>query len=69
MIIDQVNKSFNPYTYELTEDDFDIVTPNTYGIYSEDWRQEKALRYQTYKNAKKKAEKRDSGSAAVSDDE
>ena len=73
MIIDQINKSFNPYTYELTEDDFDIVTPNTYGIYSEDWRQEKALRYQTYKNAKekaeKKAEKRDSGSAAVSDDE
>ena len=73
MIIDQINKSFNPYTYELTEDDFDIVTPNTYGIYSEDWRQEKALRYQTYKNekkkAEKKAEKRDSGSAAVSDDE
>lgn len=73
MIIDQINKSFNPYTYKLTEDDFDIVTPNTYGIYSEDWRQEKALRYQTYKNekkkAEKKAEKRDSGSAAVSDDE
>ncbi len=73
MIIDQINKSFNPYTYELTEDNFDIVTPNTYGIYSEDWRQEKALRYQTYKNEKEKAEekneKRDSGSAAVSDDE
>ncbi len=73
MIIDQINKSFNPYTYKLTEDDFDIVTPNTYGIYSEDWREEKALRYQTYKNekkkAEKKAEKRDSGSAAVSDDE
>ena len=69
MIIDQINKSFNPYTYKLTEDDFDIVTPKTYGIYSEDWRQEKALRYQTYKNEKKKSAKQGSGSASMSDDE
>ena len=69
MIIDQINKSFNPYTYKLTEDDFDIVTPKTYGIYSEDWRQEKALRYQTYKNEKKKSAKQGSGSASVADDE
>lgn len=69
MIIDQINKSFNPYTYKLTEDDFDIVTPKTYGIYSEDWRQERQLRYQTYKNEKKKSAKQGSGSASVADDE
>lgn len=69
MIIDQINKSFNPYTDKLTEDDFDIVTPKTYGIYSEDWRQEKALRYQTYKNEKKKSAKQGSGSASMADDE
>lgn len=50
MVIDQINESFNPYTHDLTEDDFDIITPDDLGIYSASWEEEKAVRYAEYKN-------------------
>lgn len=49
MVIDQINETFNPYIRSLTEEDFSIVTPDTYGIYSESWRNERAVRYAGYK--------------------
>lgn len=48
MVIDQINESFNPYTRALSEDDFSIVTPDTYGIYSESWISERQVRYAGY---------------------
>lgn len=51
MVIDQINETFNPYTYDLTESDFSIVTPDTYGIYSESWRNERAIRYSSYEKS------------------
>ncbi|MGM9616016.1 LCP family protein [Butyricicoccus sp.] len=51
MVIDQINETFNPYTRTLTEEDFSIVTPDTYGIYSESWRNERAVRYAGYKKS------------------
>ncbi|MDD6611422.1 MAG: LCP family protein [Clostridiales bacterium] len=51
MVIDQINETFNPYIRSLTEEDFSIVTPDTYGIYSESWRNERAVRYAGYKKS------------------
>lgn len=51
MVIDQINETFNPYTDDLTESDFSIVTPGTYGIYSESWRNEREIRYAGYKKS------------------
>lgn len=48
MVIDQINASFNPYTRTLTEDDFDIVTPDSLGFYSRNWEDEKEVRYAMY---------------------
>ena len=65
MIIDQINESFNPYTRELTEDDFNIITPDDLGIYSSSWEDEKAVRYAGYK----KAAAGDTGSGELPDDD
>ena len=51
MVIDQINETFNPYIRSLTEEDSSIVTPDTYGIYSESWRNERAVRYAGYKKS------------------
>lgn len=51
MIIDQINESFNPYILDRTEDDFSIVTPRDFGVYSESWLEERAVRYAEYKKA------------------
>ena len=51
MVIDQINETFNPYIRSLTEEDFSIVTPDTYGIDSESWRNERAVRYAGYKKS------------------
>lgn len=51
MVIDQINETFNPYTRSLTEDDFNIVTPDTYGIYSESWISERQVRYAGYQKS------------------
>ena len=48
MILDQINEKFNPYILDRTEDDFDIVTPRTLGVYSENWLEERADRYASY---------------------
>lgn len=48
MVIDQINESFNPYLRRLTEDDFNIITPDDLGIYSSSWRTERAIRYASY---------------------
>ena len=65
MILDQINESFNPYTRELTEDDFNIITPDDLGIYSRSWEEERAVRYAGYK----KAQQSDTGSGELSDDD
>ncbi|MGM9631081.1 LCP family protein [Butyricicoccus sp.] len=65
MIIDQINESFNPYVRELTEDDFNIITPDDLGIYSSSWEDEKAVRYAGYK----KAAAGDTGSGELPDDD
>lgn len=49
MIVDQINASFNPYTRDLTEDDFHIITPPDLGAYSQSWLDEKEVRYAGYK--------------------
>lgn len=64
MIRDQINEYFNPYTYELTEEDFNIITPNYFGVYSQSWRDEKAYRYAMYE----KQRQGKSGSAADEED-
>lgn len=62
MIIDQINENFNPYILDRTEDDFNIITPRYFGVYSESWLEERAIRYASYK-------KTDSGSGDNADDE
>lgn len=62
MAIDQINQNFNPYTHALTEEDFDIITPDDLGIYSSSWENEKAVRYAGYAK-----EESGSGSSTGSD--
>ncbi len=50
MVIEQINESFNPYTYDLTEEFFNIITPYDLGVYDSDWQTAKALRYATYED-------------------
>ncbi|MDO4173285.1 MAG: LCP family protein [Eubacteriales bacterium] len=50
MIIDQINEKYNPYIFRLTSKNFSIVTPDTYGIYSSSWENEKAVRYASYQH-------------------
>lgn len=64
MVIDQINDTFNPYAYSLSEANFSIVTPETYGIYSKNWENEKAVRYAGYE----KENTAGSGDTDTSDD-
>ncbi len=63
MIRDQINEYFNPYTYDLTEEDFNIITPEYFGIYSQSWHDEKACRYAMYEEQ----EQEQDGSASDAD--
>ncbi len=65
MIIDQINESFNPYTHPLTEDDFNIITPDDLGIYSSSWEEERAVRYAQYEQEKND----ETGSGELPEDE
>ncbi|MDO4286164.1 MAG: LCP family protein [Eubacteriales bacterium] len=65
MVIDQINESYNPYIFKLTSKHFSIVTPDTYGIYSSSWENEKAVRYALYKRNRDNG----SGSGEVSSSE
>lgn len=66
MVIDQINAHFNPYIRDLDEDDFNIITPDDLGVYSQSWEDEKAYRYASYE-----AEEDDTatGSGEESDEE
>lgn len=52
LVIPQVNQTINPYEYALTEDKFDIVTPDTLGCYSSNWNDEREYRYAQYQKSK-----------------
>lgn len=65
MVIDQINASFNPYRHPLTEDDFNIITPDDLGIYSSSWENERAIRYAGYREA----EQQDAGSGELTEEQ
>lgn len=51
LVVHQVNQTINPYEYALTEDKFDIVTPDTLGRYSSNWNDEREYRYSMYQKS------------------
>ncbi len=69
MIIDQINTYFNPFDYPLTEENFNIITPDDLGIYSQSWEEEKAYRYATYEKEKNGGSETGSGSGSAPEQE